>query len=150
MVNKEVVISITTIQNYGEEDTDTIEFTTDGIYSYEAGIARLSYFETEVTGLSGTKTSVLIGPEEIILDRRGSLTTHMVFSEGKKNSFVYDTPYGKATMGLRTGKIRQQLDENGGEVVIDYVLDMEHVAAVRNRFHLTIKEIQMNGAGIDV
>jgi len=148
MNRKEVLIAISSIQNYGEEETDNIDFSTDGFYDFGDGTARLTYFETEVTGLSGTKTVVLIQADEIIVDRVGQLTSHMVFREGEKLGFVYDTPYGKANMTIRANRIEHSFDEYGGQMVIDYVMDMEHVAAIRTRFSLTVTEIDYSKAGL--
>lgn len=63
--------------------------------------AWLSYMESAVTGMEGTRTSMTIFPEQVVLDRAGSITSRMVFKEGLKNSFLYDTPYGTATMGVK-------------------------------------------------
>ena len=144
---KDVVIHITSIQNYQQEDEDRIEFTTDGHYYYEEGAGCLSYLETEVTGLEGTRTSLIIMPEQIVVDRDGLITSRMIFKEGEKSSFLYSTPFGDATVGVDTRKVRQSMDENGGSAEIDYVLDLEHAVVSWNRFLITVKEIgeQTNG-----
>ena len=64
----------------------------------------------------------------------------MYFKEGKKNSFPYDTPYGTATLGIKTRRIRQSFDENGGELEVDYVVDMEHALVAKNKIQLSIRE----------
>ena len=48
--------------------------------------------ESELTGMEGTKTSFIFSPEEVVLSREGTLTSRMVFREGKKSTFLYDTP----------------------------------------------------------
>lgn len=136
---KDVVISIDSIQNYGLDDEDRMEFTTDGSYFFEDGVGCLSYMESEVTGMEGTRTSMIVSPEEIVVDRDGGITSRMVFREGLKNSFLYNTPYGNATMGIDTRRVKHELDENGGHVEIDYVVDMEHTVVTRNRFQITIE-----------
>ena len=137
---KDVVISIRSIHGLGEEGEDRIEFTTDGLYRYEDGTGYLSYMESEVTGLPGTRTSVEIRPDEVIVDRTGSITSRMVFRRGEKNSFQYETPYGMATLGMSTQRIRHDIGAKGGSVEIDYVLDVEHAVVERNRFTLSVRE----------
>ena len=136
---KDVVISIHSLTGLGEEE-DSLDFVTDGLYSYADGVASLSYLETEVTGMEGTRTSVVVTPEKVVVDRDGTVTSRMVFEPGKKHAFLYDTPVGSATMHMSTRNLRQRFNEHGGQVEIDYVLDMEHAFASRNRFRLTVKE----------
>ena len=107
---KDVVISINSIHRLEDSEPDRIDFTTDGKYSYEDGTGYLSYMESEVTGLPGTRTSVEIRPDEVIVDRTGSITSRMVFRRGEKNSFQYETPYGMATLGMSTQRIRHDID----------------------------------------
>ena len=146
---KDVVINIHSIHAYdvtGEEDS--LDFTTDGMYSYENGVCRLSYMESEVTGMPGTHTIVEVSPQGIVVDRKGSLTSRMEFREGMRNSFLYNTPYGTATMGVDTRRISHSFNEHGGSAEIDYVVDMEHTVAVRNKFKINVREqtgVQTNG-----
>ena len=146
---KDVVIKIHSVHAYDlTEEEESLDFTTDGVYSYEDGVCRLSYLESEVTGMPGTRTSVVVTPESIVVDRDGYLTSRMEFREGKRNSFLYDTPYGTATMGVDTRRIRHSFDEHGGRAEIDYVVDMEHSVAVRNKFMINVTEqtgVQTNG-----
>ena len=93
-----------------------------------------------VTGLPGTRTSVEIRPDEVIVDRTGSITSRMVFRRGEKNRFQYETPYGMATLGMSTQRIRHDIGAKGGSVEIDYVLDVEHAVVERNRFCLNVRE----------
>ena len=44
-------------------------------------------------------------------------------------------------MGINTRRIRQNMGLNGGKVEIDYVVDMEHMVASRNKFEITVTEI---------
>ena len=118
-----------------------MEFTTDGYYFYEDEVGCLSYEETEVTGLEGTRTSLFVMPDQVVVDREGTVTSRMVFKEGLKSAFQYTTPFGNATMGINTRRIRQNMGLNGGKVEIDYVVDMEHMVASRNKFEITVTEI---------
>ena len=143
---KDVWVSINSIHGYQQEDEDHLEFTTDGYYYYEDGIGCLSYEESEVTGLEGTRTSMIVMPDQVVVDRDGLITSRMIFKEGQKNSFLYETPYGNATMGIDTRKIFHSMDENGGKVEIDYVLNVEHAVVARNKFQITVKETENRGS----
>lgn len=137
---KDVVISIRTVHSCDTDEEDYLDFTTDGLYTYDGEIGCLSYLETEVTGMEGTRTSVIVMPEQVVVDRDGMITSRMIFREGEKNSFLYNTPYGTATMNISTRRIIRDLDEHGGRVEIDYVVDMEHTVVTKNKFQLEITE----------
>ena len=138
---KDVVINIHSTHAYDvTEEEDSMDFTTDGVYSYEDGICRLSYMESDVTGMPGTRTVVVVSPEGIVVDRDGYVTSRMEFKEGLKSSFLYNTPYGTATMGIDTRRVSHSFNEHGGRAEIDYVIDMEHAIAVRNKFLINVTE----------
>ena len=75
-----------------------------------------------------------------MLSRDGMITSRMVFREGEQNNFLYDTPYGSMTIGLDTHRIYNNLNEHGGDVVIDYVLNFDHRVVGRNKFTIQVKE----------
>lgn len=137
---KEVVISISSLIDYGMDEEDRIDFSTDGVYKLEGEVAHIAYLETEVTGLQGTRTSVKVMPDCVVVDRKGSLTSRMEFRAGQKNSFLYDTSAGMATMNMNTRSVKHRFGPSGGELEIDYVLDMEHAVISRNRFRLSVRE----------
>ena len=138
---KDVIISINSLFSFEEGEEQQMEFTTDGYYFYEDDVGCLSYEETEVTGLEGTRTSLFVMPDQVVVDREGTVTSRMVFKEGLKSAFQYATPFGSATMGINTRRITQNMGLNGGKVEIDYVVDMEHMVASRNKFEITVTEI---------
>ena len=136
---KDVVIYIRSLFGDGADD-NTIDFTTDGLYTYDGDTACLTYQESEVTGMEGTRTSVMVMPDQVVVDRDGAVTSRMIFRPGEKHAFLYDTPVGSATMHMDTRNMNARFNEHGGHMEIDYVLDMEHAFASRNRFRLTVKE----------
>lgn len=141
---KDVTISIFS-RNSAGEDEDSIDFVTDGLYTFDGGVACLTYLETEVTGMEGTRTSVMVFPDKVVVDRDGTVTSRMIFQEGSKNSFLYDTPVGSATMHMDTRRILFRFNEHGGELEIDYVLDLEHAFVTRNIFRIEVKELKPVG-----
>ena len=136
---KDVVIYIRSLFGDGADD-NTIDFTTDGLYTFDGSTACLTYQESEVTGMEGTRTSVIVMPDQVVVDRDGAVTSRMIFRPGEKHAFLYDTPVGSATMHMDTRNMNARFNEHGGHMEIDYVLDMEHAFVSRNQFHLTVKE----------
>jgi len=138
-MEKEVMISIKGLQEIdgGEDGTELI---TQGSYTYGEDGIRLSYMESELTGLGGTKTDFLVRPGEVILSRTGSVTSQMIFQKGRRHDFVYETPHGMLTMGLDTHRIVTELGEHGGDMEIEYDLNFDHAIISRNKFKINVRE----------
>ena len=139
---KDVWISISNHQSEGSGEESTLMFDTAGYYFFDDGVGVLSYQESELTGLEGTRTSVMVMPNQVVVDRDGMLTGRMVFREGIRDSFPYDTPYGQMMLGIDTRRIRHNFDENGGDVEIDYVTDFAHTLVSKNKFRISVKEME--------
>ena len=137
---KDVVIKIVTTQNMGQNEEEPIELITDGKYSYENDSYEIDYMESSITGMEGTRTTVKITPMEVMVNREGTFTSSTVFKKGSRNTFLYDTPYGKMTMGVNTNKIDMNFNEHGGEIEVEYVLDMDHAIFGRNNLKMQVKE----------
>lgn len=141
----DAVINLRTLQNCDDDEPDVLDFITDGEYSFADEIGRLDYEETEVTGMTGTQTSLTIMPDRVIVDRRGSVNSRMEFAEGERNSFLYSTPFGQATMSLNTRSIRRSFNENGGRAEIEYVIDVDHALFTKNRFIINVTRTEGSG-----
>ena len=139
---KDVWISISNRQSSGPEEENTTIFDTAGYYFFDDGVGVLSYQESELTGLEGTRTSVMVMPDQVVVDRDGMLTGRMIFREGTRDSFPYNTPYGQMMLGIDTRSIRHNFNESGGDVEIDYVTDLAHTYVSRNKFRISVKEME--------
>lgn len=135
------VITIRSSQGLEFAKADEIEFVTDGEYLHDESGSIIKYMESELTGLTGTETAVSVRKDEVIVRRRGTLNSRMEFREGEKSSFLYDTQFGSATLSVDTRKIKTRLDPTGGEIQIDYIVDMDHAIVSRNSLKLNIKRV---------
>ena len=136
---KDVIISVTGVQQ-GVDGPDSMELVTAGKYGVSADEIRLTWEESELTGMEGTHTSLTVQPGSVVLSREGTMNTSMEFEEGKKHYFLYETPFGSATMGLNTHRIRSRLGQHGGDILIDYVVDTAHAGVGRHRFYIPVRE----------
>ena len=137
---KQVIITVNGIQVTADEPATDMELITEGTYTYENGTGWFTYEETEITGMEGTTTRFDFSPTEAVITREGSVSSKMVFMEGKRNVFLYNTPWGSMTMGIDTHKIENSLTEQGGNIEIDYTLSFDRAPLSRNRFSVKIKE----------
>jgi uncharacterized beta-barrel protein YwiB (DUF1934 family) len=142
---KNVLISIKSYQSTDQttdpSDEESFEFVTDGEYSVQDGVAELSYQESELTSadFAGTKTSFIIEPDRVILNRAGGIAGEMIFREGQKHHFVYEMSYGSMTMGIETQRIVREMDENGGNLEIYYAIDVDNIVMSRNSFKINVR-----------
>ncbi len=146
MIMKDVVISVTGIQ-HGPGGPETMELVTPGKYGVDRDKAFLSYEETELSGKKGTITSFDVSPKTVSLKREGQLNAEMIFEEGKKSYFLYETPLGSLMMGLNTNRIQCRLNQHGGYMQIDYNVEVDNAVIGRNRFHVIVREPEESHIG---
>ena len=139
-MEKDVVISIKGMQQYEDADPDTIELVTAGRLQKEGESYTLSYQESEVTGLEGTLTTIQVEGEQVTLMRMGEFNAQMVFQEGRRHLSMYNTPYGAMAIGVNTRRLLADLNDQGGDIEIDYAIEIDHAIAGRNIFQIRVKE----------
>ena len=137
---KKVIITVNGIQITADEPATNMELITEGEYVFDNGVGFFTYEETEITGMAGTTTRFDFSPNEAVITREGTVSSKMIFVEGKMSVFLYNTPYGSMTMGIDTHKIENSLTEQGGNIEIDYTLSFDRAPISRNRFSVKIKE----------
>ena len=141
-MEKDVVISIKGIQKYEDTDPDVIELVTAGRLTRVGESYTLSYQESELTGLEGTLTTIQVDGEQVTLMRVGEFTSQMVFQEGRRHLSMYNTPYGAMAIGVNTRHLLADLTDQGGDIEIDYAIEIDHTLAGRNVFQIKVSENQ--------
>ena len=142
-MEKDVVISIKGTQRYDNNDPDVIELVTQGRLTREGESYTLSYQESELTGLEGTLTTIQVDGEQVTLMRVGEFTSQMVFQEGRRHLSMYNTPYGAMAIGVNTRHLLAELNDQGGDIEIDYAIEIDHALAGRSVFQIKIKEAEL-------
>ena len=141
-MKQDAIISIRGAQQPDGGENDIIELETEGKYDFSADAIHFDYEESELTGLTGTHTSFDVSGKVVTLTRSGTVNSNMVFQEGRKHYFAYETPFGAMTMGVDTHSIFSTLDENGGRLEICYAIDVENARVSKNVFKIQIKTAQ--------
>lgn len=139
-MEKNVIISIKGVQRLEDADPDTMELVTEGRLEQDGNSYTLSYQESELTGLEGTLTTFQIERDRVTLLRVGEVNSQMVFEEGRRHLSMYDTPYGALSVGINTRKMRAELDARGGNIEIDYAIEIDHALAGQNLFRIHVRE----------
>ena len=139
-MEKDVIISIQGLQHYAGMDSDNIELVTEGKLEDAEGALRLSYQESELTGMEGTTTVFHVEPERVTLLRMGNVSSEMVFEEGRRHMSLDSTPYGSMEVGILARKLRSTLDQNGGKLEINYDIEINHTLAGQSLFRIDVRE----------
>lgn len=139
-MEKEVVISIKGVQKYEGTAPDTMELVTKGRLSRVGESYTLSYQESELTGLEGTLTTIQVDGGQVTLMRVGEFNSQLVFQEGRRHLSMYNTPYGAMSIGVNTRHLMASLTDQGGDIEVDYTVEVDHALAGRNVFRINVKE----------
>ena len=127
-------------QTVGDTDSDNVELITTGEFEFENGLYYIDYEESEATGLDGCHTNIEIGMDYISLQRTGAITTDMLYIEGKKTYSMYNTPFGQMMVGIYTKKLDINIDEKGGNISIEYSLDLNDKPCGNNNLKINVRE----------
>lgn len=139
-MEKDVIISIRGMQDYEQTGKDRIELVTQGSLRRDRAGFTLVYAESELTGLEGTTTTIQVEPERVTMLRTGQVNTQMIFQEGRRHLAMYNTPYGAMTVGINTRHLLAQLGDEGGDIEIDYNIELDHAVAGRNIFKINVRQ----------
>ena len=139
-MEKEVVISIKGVQKYEGTAPDTMELVTKGRLSRVGESYTLSYQESELTGLEGTLTTIQVDGGQVTLMRVGEFNSQLVFQEGRRHLSMYNTPYGAMSIGVNTRHLMASLTDQGGDIEVEYTIEVDHALAGRNVFRINVKE----------
>lgn len=120
-------------------DSDKTELVTEGEYTVRNGKYFLRYNEQLAESDGECNTIVKFDESSVIMSRTGSINTQMIFEEGKRHMSHYETPLGSFTIGVSTDKLEIGVNEDGGDVKIRYILDINNSAQVENYLHLNIR-----------
>ena len=140
-MDNNVIISIKGMQSLDGAENETVELVTEGTLIRDGdGEYTISYQESEVTGMEGTLTTFQIERGRVTLLRIGEFNSQMVFEQGRRHLSMYDTPYGALSVGANTRRMRCRMGEHGGNIEIDYAIEIDHAVAGQNQFQIDVRE----------
>ena len=134
------LIKITTVSKaVDESEFDKFELETMGTFSIKNGKFYVIYKESELTGFQNTTTTVKISPDEVLLTRRGDISSRMEFVKDTKRLCQYRTPYGVIPVATTLMTLENNLGEDGGEAEIRYALDFNNENFAVNTLRLSVE-----------
>lgn len=105
---------------------------------------RLAYDEPADNGMAGTSTALAVSDGRAVLTRVGAVRCEMVFAQGETHASVYETPFGKSTVEVRTQTLRARLGAHGGVVELRYALVLGGARSER-RLKILVKTTEGGG-----
>ena len=135
-----VLLSIRGKQNYLEQEPETIELITEGVLEPAGQGWKLTYEESDLTGLQGVTTTFFVEPGKITLRRKGPLQSEMVFQEGQFHESLYRMEFGALMITVCASKVRYDLNTEGGIIDLTYAIEIEQTAAGYIEYHLDIRK----------
>ncbi len=141
---KDVIIDIKGIQGI-DDNTDTIEFTTDGRFGIKDGEYYISYEEGQLYDVSSdcVKTKLFIKENDtVLLQRSGALKSKMLIEKGKRNTCFYSTVAGDLVIGIFGEGLNYNLTPEGGSIELKYTIDSDLRVISRNSVNISIREVK--------
>lgn len=135
-----VILSIRGCQNYMDQEPEQIELITEGVLESAGEGWKLTYEESDLTGLQGVTTTFHVEPRKITLLRKGPLRSEMVFEEGQFHESLYQMDFGALMITVCASKVHYQISEEGGTIDLTYAIEIEQSAAGVIEYHLTIRK----------
>lgn len=134
-MESKAIISVSSKQT----DSDIIEVVTPGDFYKKDGSYYAVYEETEISGMEGTTTTLKIGSDNFSLIRTGSTSGKMDFDNKEDSISMYNTPYGTIELTIETKELKIDIDENGGDVFINYNMSISGQSPQNTELKINIK-----------
>ena len=134
-----VLLTIHSEQDIDSPQQDNMELLTEGVMDLKPDGLTLTYQESALTGMEGTTTVFEMYGPRVVLRRTGTVSSQMVFEEGRQHTSLYETPMGELSIDVQTGYLRNSVTERGGLLEIRYSVSVEHSNAGKNRFRMNVR-----------
>lgn len=141
-MNKDVCIKIKTVQSAENSEGEVTELFTYGRMSKlknENGY-RIVYDETEVMGFEGCQVALEVTDKSVKMSRTGKASSTLFIEKGKKHHGHYGTPYGDFMVGINANELKNEINENGGDLYMKYTVDVNSDFLSENEIFVNIEE----------
>ena len=136
-MEKSAVISIRSFSDLDKDEV--IEVVTPGKFHLGESEFKAVYEESEISGMDGTTTTLVIKDDVLVLEREGFTSTRMEFKKGEDVISLYNTPYGMMNINISTKELDIDMDEDGGVIYTKYVLGLEGQPGITTELKVKIR-----------
>lgn len=130
------------IEEDGEIEPQKMQIKTVGRYVIDGDRCEISYDESDVTGMEGSVTSISFDMTDsgvVTMSRTGSVSTALVFENGKRHHCVYNTPFMPFEVCVKTLSVNNLIDKEG-RLELDYIVEIRGAKAERTKFSMKIMD----------
>lgn len=124
------------------EEPEKIEMYCDGRLRLTDDTFSLSYEEGALTGMEGSETQLSFmrsQPGLLTMLRSGSVSTALVFEQGKRHLCSYNTPYMPFELCVHTLRVRNELLQKG-KLSLEYLIEIRGAQAEKCRLSLDVRD----------
>lgn len=114
-----------------------------GTLACENGRYSLFYEEKDGSDMSGSNVDLSFSDSRkgsLYMRRSGIYRANMIFTEGKRHHFRYDTGVAPITVCTYTRKVENTVNENGGVISLEYKTDVGGILQI-NRLKIEVHRI---------
>lgn len=125
-MNREVELVLSGLHDTeGASDKDAVKTAQTAQY-FKRNDSHYLLYEENMEGFDGVcKSRIKFRDNLLELTRRGAVDMHMIFEENKRHMIPYNTPYGQLMLGIETGRVLVEEQEDQIHVTVEYTLDHE-------------------------
>ena len=141
-MTKDVLLSIKGLYTEDNEEADSIETLTPAEFYIKENVYYLFFEEIMDDSTGVTKSRIKYSDKCFELTRKGEVSVHLLFEEGKKTLNTYQMPYGTLVVGLDTARIQKTETEEEIKIAIDYAMEINYQLVSQNSIEVVIKSVQ--------
>ncbi len=105
----------------------------------EDGTVRISYEDSEITGLEGCLTTFCLVPDgSVVLLRRGDVRTCMIFRRGTRQVCEYGTETNVPSVVMHTHRLEFEVGDTAGRLFVEYSVEIRGTVVERNEIDLSL------------
>lgn len=139
-MEKNVIISVTSVQRDENGRDEKISLETPGVYGERDGMQYLSYEETKLAGMEGTTTTLQIYDDHVSLLREGTFLQEQEYCLGKPTVSQYRTPMGVLEVRVLTREIENTIRDGRGQMRLAYDVELKGLFNHFNEIIVKVRE----------
>lgn len=138
-MKKDIMLSICWTQRFEGCDEESMNLVTQARFYKKGDKIYISYEESEITGFTGNRTTIKFDGSTVAIIRSGTYPSELVFAKEQRHIGLYNTEFGALTISTYTKTLENSVNENGGELFIDYIIEVDQSMIGNHSFKMLIK-----------
>jgi len=133
-----VLVSIHSTARREDGSEEPVSLLTSGALLLEDERARIIYEETLDEDMPPQPVTVTVEDDMLMMQRDGDYATQLIFRRGQRYEGIYRTPFGEMDVAVFCTRLSYDLNEDGGEIVLMYQMDMNGTFAAMHQMHMQV------------